>query len=229
MGLKFQREKLQLIPIPAVPRQKKPKECHFCPFRHRFQPIWWDTAVFKMSCSFVNLSSSSIAELKTYIRLFENFAYGPRYRGVSAGVSRHNQKNRFVFRGRIWNLGGKILTEKNISASSRLRIWRRLWFCYQTWLNSIRWLSYGFLWHAQFALSSQNEYHTLTFCWCLCFLFCLGFSDILTHCRFSNLYKNDTAATYKGLITHLKWCSPLKRSRLTHCLPLHKYTQEHWY
>ena len=56
------------------------------------------------------LSSSPDAELKTYVGVFENFAYGLRNRGVIAGLSRHNQKNRSVFRGRIWELGGKILS-----------------------------------------------------------------------------------------------------------------------
>ena len=80
-------EKLQLIPIPAVSQPKNQKQRRFRPFWHRFQPNDWGTAVFKMSCSFVSLSSSPIAELKTYVvGIFEFFAYGPRYRGVFAGV-----------------------------------------------------------------------------------------------------------------------------------------------
>ena len=47
------------------------------------------------------LSSSPDAELITYIGFFENFAYGLRYRDVSAGLSRYNQKNWSVFRGQI--------------------------------------------------------------------------------------------------------------------------------
>ena len=62
-----------------------------------------------MSCTFVGLSSSPNTELKTYVRIFEIFAYGLRYRGVSMSLSRHNHKNRSVFRGRIWESGGKIL------------------------------------------------------------------------------------------------------------------------
>ena len=50
-----------------------------------------------------------------------------------------------IFRGRIWTLGGKKLPPQKSSAFTRLGIQRRLWFCYQTWPNSIRWwLSYGF-------------------------------------------------------------------------------------
>ena len=48
--------------------------------------------VFKMSCSFVGLSSSPDAELKTYVGIFENVAYGLRYRGVSVRLLRHNEK-----------------------------------------------------------------------------------------------------------------------------------------
>ena len=88
---------------------KKPKKCRFCPIRHRFQPNWWVTAVFKMRRDFVGLSSSPDAELKTYVGLFEKYAYDLRYRGVSADLSRHNQKNWWVFRGQIWDLGGNIL------------------------------------------------------------------------------------------------------------------------
>ena len=66
------------------------------------------TAVFNVNCTFVGLSSSADAELKTYVGFFENVAYGLRYRGVSADLSRHNQKNRSVFRGQIWKLGGEI-------------------------------------------------------------------------------------------------------------------------
>ena len=38
------------------------------------------------------LSSSPDADLKTYVGFFEIFAYGLSNRGVSAGLSRHNQK-----------------------------------------------------------------------------------------------------------------------------------------
>ena len=74
---------------PQCPNQEN-KKCHFCPFWHCFQPNGWGTAVFKMSCSFVDLSSSPIAELKTYVSLFEKIAYGLRNRGVSAGVLGQN-------------------------------------------------------------------------------------------------------------------------------------------
>ena len=47
------------------------------------------------------LSSSPDAELKKYVRIFENFAYGLRNRGVSAGLLGRNQKNQSVFRGQI--------------------------------------------------------------------------------------------------------------------------------
>ena len=40
------------------------------------------------------------------IRFF-NFAYSLRYGGVSVGVLGQNQKNRSIFRGQIWELGGK--------------------------------------------------------------------------------------------------------------------------
>ena len=49
------------------------------------------------------LSSSPDAELKTYVGFFENFAYGLRNRGVAAGLSRHNQKNRSVLGDRFGN------------------------------------------------------------------------------------------------------------------------------
>ena len=42
---------------------------------------------------FVDLSTSSDAELKTYLRTFENFVYGLSNMGVSAGLLGHNQKN----------------------------------------------------------------------------------------------------------------------------------------
>ena len=45
-----------------------------------------------MRRNFVGLSSSPYAELKTYVGFFENVAYGLRYRGLSAGLSRLNQK-----------------------------------------------------------------------------------------------------------------------------------------
>ena len=73
---------------------KKTKKCRFCPFWQRFQPNGRGTAVFKMSCSFVDLSSSPDAELKTYVGIFENFAYELRNRGVSAGVLGKFSKNR---------------------------------------------------------------------------------------------------------------------------------------
>ena len=48
--------------------------------------------MFKISCTFFGISSSPGAELKMYVDFFGNFAYGLRYRDVSAGLSRHNQK-----------------------------------------------------------------------------------------------------------------------------------------
>ena len=72
------------------------------------------------------LSFSPDAELKTYVSFFEIFAYGLRYRDVSAGLSRHNQKNRSIFREWIWELGGKNLPSKIFSAFIRLKIERRL-------------------------------------------------------------------------------------------------------
>ena len=68
------------------------------------------------------LSSSSDAELKTYVGFFENFAYGLRNRGVSAGLSRHDQKKWSVFRGQIWELGDKKCPPEIFGAFSRLRI-----------------------------------------------------------------------------------------------------------
>ena len=105
---------------------QKTKKCRFCSFWHRFQPNGCATAVFKMNCSFIGLSSSPIAELKTYVGVFEIFTLGLRYRDDSAGLSRHNQKNRSVLRGRIWELGGKNLPPQNFSAFFGLRIERRL-------------------------------------------------------------------------------------------------------
>ena len=68
------------------------------------------------------LFSSPDTELKTYVGIFENFAYGLRYRDVSAGLSRHNQKNRSVFRGRIWELGGKKLPPNFLAPSLDLEL-----------------------------------------------------------------------------------------------------------
>ena len=45
---------------------------------------------------FDNSSSSSDAELKTYVGFFENFDYGLRYRGVSVDLSINDLKNRPV-------------------------------------------------------------------------------------------------------------------------------------
>ena len=63
-----------------------------------------------MSCGFVGLSSSPDTELKMYVGTFEILAYGLRYRGISAGLFRRNQKNRPLFRRQIWELGGKYCT-----------------------------------------------------------------------------------------------------------------------
>ena len=66
------------------------------------------------------ISILSRGGLKQFVSVFEKFASGLRYRSVSAGLSRHNQKNRSIFRGQIWKLGG--LPPKNFSAFSRRRI-----------------------------------------------------------------------------------------------------------
>ena len=71
---------------PRCPTQKNKKSAVFCPFRHRFQPNGWVTAVFNVRCGETRESSSPIVELKTYVSLFEKNAYGLRNRGVSAGV-----------------------------------------------------------------------------------------------------------------------------------------------
>jgi len=92
----------------------KPKKVPFLPDSAPFQPNGWGTAVFKMRRHFVGLSSSPDTELKTCVGIFEYFASGLRNRGVSARLLRHNQKNRSIFRGRIWELGGKNLPLKNI-------------------------------------------------------------------------------------------------------------------
>ena len=124
---------------------KKPKKCRFRPIRHCFQPHGWGTAVFK-----INARGD-----------FWKFCVRTEIQRRFCGPLKDNKKNRSVFRGRIWELVGKNLPPNNFSAFSRLRIQRRLWLCYQTWPNSIRWLSYGFLWHAQIVLSPQNKDHTL--------------------------------------------------------------------
>ena len=80
---------------------QKAKKVPFRPIWHRFQPNSWGTAVFKMRSHFVDLSSSTYAELKTYVGTFENFAYGLRNRGVSAGLLGHNQKKWSVFSGQF--------------------------------------------------------------------------------------------------------------------------------
>ena len=61
--------------------------------------------------------------------------------------------------GRDPKKGATNCLPKIFNNSFGLKFWRRLWFFYQTWPNSIRWLSYGILCHAQIALSPQNKYH----------------------------------------------------------------------
>ena len=145
--------------ISAVPQPRNQK-VPFLVSSAPFSTKWLGHRGFQDEASFRRLILQFRRGAENVHWLLNFFAYGLRYRCVSVDLSKHDQKNRFVFRGRIWELGENIAPQ-NCSPSSRLRIWRRLWLCNQTWPNSIRWRSYWFSCHAQIVLSSQNHYHTL--------------------------------------------------------------------
>ena len=107
--------------------------------------------------------SSSDAELIYLVRrAFVQFFLRAEISGRFCGPFPKNEQKTLIFRGQIWKLGGKICLPKIFNAFTGLRIWCRLSFCYQTRPNLIRWLSCGFLCHAQIALSPQNKNYTLT-------------------------------------------------------------------
>ena len=66
------------------------------PFWLRFQPNGWSTAVFKTSCTFSGLPFRTDTELNMYAEMFDNIAYGLKYRGISAGLLGKNSKNTYI-------------------------------------------------------------------------------------------------------------------------------------
>ena len=98
---------------PQCPMQKKQKTAIFGQLGVVFESWWRGITVFGGRCNFTSVTSSPHAELKYCVRVFDNIAYELRYRGVSADLSRDNQKIG-LFRGHIWKLGGKILPSKKI-------------------------------------------------------------------------------------------------------------------
>ena len=63
---------------------------------------------------FDNSSSSSDAELKTYVGFFENFDYGLRYRDVSVDLSRNDLKTGQFQGADLGNRGQNIDPQKNL-------------------------------------------------------------------------------------------------------------------
>ena len=48
-----------------------------------FQRFWWGTVVSPLNCSFFSETSRPIAELQSYVGVFENSSDGPRFGAVS--------------------------------------------------------------------------------------------------------------------------------------------------
>ena len=96
-----------------------------CPIQQtKKRPFFAQLRVF-FRCHFASWSLSPKAEIKYYVRFFENFLDGLRYGGVSAGLAGQNQRKWFVSRGRIWKLGGQHLPpppQGFFSAFTRLNI-----------------------------------------------------------------------------------------------------------
>ena len=70
---------------------------------------------FQVELQFCQLILQSRHRTENVPGNFENFAYGLRYRDVSASILSHNQKNWSIFRGKIWKLGGKIFSPKKLA------------------------------------------------------------------------------------------------------------------
>ena len=71
---------------PRCPTQKNKKKCRFCPFWHCFQPNGWGTVGIGMRRNFFSWDCSPIAELQTYVGVFENSSDGPSTVALFLGV-----------------------------------------------------------------------------------------------------------------------------------------------
>ena len=112
---------------------------------HLFHEKWWGIALLSQKCHKTQSCSSLDPELQYCKKVFENSSVGLRIRAFTAAFGAkigQNMGNGAKMCGTSLERGD-FLFDTKIFTCIRCRIWCRLWFCHQTWLEFIIWLTYG--------------------------------------------------------------------------------------
>ena len=151
-----------LVPIPLVPHTRNKKAAIFAQLRVVFESQWRGATVLGRRRDETSGSSSPGAELKLYHGFLKSPPMCWEIWGRFCGPFGTKSEKKIRFQWVNLRIRGQKFPFNFFSAVTRLRYQRRLWFCYQIWPISIRWLICGFLslCNAQIALSPQVHYHT---------------------------------------------------------------------